>query len=276
MKKKKKISIRLFTQIVFFVLIGLIAINKGLAESGIGIPLLSSASLHSLCPYGGVETFVSLITAGTIVKKVHESAVVLMVIVLILTILVGPVFCGWVCPLGSIQEWVGKMGRKIFKKKYNNFIPVHVDKYLRLLRYVTLIWTVYLTTESLKLVFVEIDPYYALFKFWSEEATIGGIIVLLITLLLSLFVERPWCKYACPYGGLLGLFNKIRIFKIKRNTSTCISCGKCDNACPMNIKVSQQEVVKSTQCISCLKCTSENTCPVENTVQLTSKREVTK
>ncbi len=142
-------------------------------------------------------------------KKIHESALILMTIIFFLAILFGPVFCSYVCPLGTIQEWVGKIGKKIFKKKYNHFIPYKYDKYLRYLRYITLVWTVYLTTEAMKLVFIDVDPYFALFNFWSDEATIGGVIVLVVTLLLSLFVERPWCKYACLMEHSLGYLIKL-------------------------------------------------------------------
>jgi polyferredoxin len=91
-------------------------------------------------------------------------------------------------------------------------------------------------------------------------------------LLLSLVVERPFCKYACPYGALLGIFNLFRIFKIRRNPSTCIDCKACDRTCPMNIPVSTGGAVRHHQCIACLKCTSEQACPVDKTVELTTIR----
>ena len=56
-------------------------------------------------------------------KKVHQSAVVLMGIVFLMTILFGPAFCGWVCPFGSFQEWLAKIGKRIFKKSHNRMIP---------------------------------------------------------------------------------------------------------------------------------------------------------
>jgi polyferredoxin len=127
-----------------------------------------------------------------------------------------------------------------------------------------------LTTQSLKLVFLEVDPYFALFNFWSSEVTIGGLIVLGITLLLSLFVERPWCKYACPFGALIGLTNLFSIFKIRRNIHSCIGCSQCDYACPMNIQVSNKETIRDHQCIRCNECSSEVTCPVKDTVELKS------
>lgn len=270
-KSKKKCYLRSFVQLFFFVLIALIAINHTLIESGKGIQWLSSASLHAICPFGGVVSIYSYITTGTFVKKIHESSIVLMYIMFILAIGFGPLFCGWICPLGTFQEWISKIGKKVFKKRYNDFIPYRYDKYFRFLRYGMLIWVIYMTANSGYLIFFNIDPYHALFNFWTGEFAVGGLFVLIITVISSLFVERPWCKYACPYGALLGIFNIFRIFKIGRNVSTCIACGACDRACPMNIKVSRGKVIRNHQCISCMKCTSENACPIENTVGLTIK-----
>jgi len=270
-KTKEKGYIRLFVQIFFFTLVGLIVINHALEESGKGISWLSSASLHAICPFGGVVSIYKFVTTGMFVKKIHESSFVLMFIMFILAVGFGPLFCGWICPLGSFQEWFGKIGKKIFKKRYNNFIPNKYDKYLRYLRYGMLALIIYKTATLGYLVFWNFDPYYTLFNFWTGEVAIGGLIVLGIIILASLFVERPWCKYLCPYGALLGIFNTFRIFKIKRNPSTCISCGACDRACPMNITVSKSRVVRNHQCISCLKCTSEYACPVAGTVQFATK-----
>jgi len=265
---KKKPRLRTIIQIIFFVLIALIAINHTLVESGGGIPLLSNASLHAVCPFGGVVSIYQLVTTGTFVKKIHESSLVLMVIVFASAVLMGPLFCGWICPFGTFQEWIGRLGKKIFKKKFNHFIPYKYDKYLRYLRYVLLFLVVFNTARSGLLLFENIDPYYALFQFWTGEVAVTALIVLAVITVLSLFVERPFCKYACPYGAVLGLFNLFRIVPLKRNTNTCISCSKCDRSCPMNIPVSSVETVKNHQCISCYQCTSDDgVCPVKNTVE---------
>ena len=143
---RRNIWIRRIIQGFFFVLIALISVNHTLAESGQGIGLLSSASLHALCPFGGVETLYKYITTGTFVQKIHDSSFILMIIGLLTAVLFGPVFCGWVCPLGTIQEWFASIGKKIFKKKrYNHFIPAKIDRVLRYARYLVLAWVIYMT-----------------------------------------------------------------------------------------------------------------------------------
>ena len=264
--RPRSIWIRRVVQWFFFLLIAVISVNHTLVENGGGIPFLSTASLHALCPFGGVVTIYQYATVGTFVQKIHESAFVLMIVGFVLSILFGPVFCGWVCPLGTVQEWVSKLGKKFFKRKFNHFVPVKLDNVLRYLRYVVLAWVVYVTATSGTLIFSEYDPYFALFNFWSSEVAVSGLIILSVTLVLSLFVERPWCKYACPYGAVLGITNLFRVFQIRRVESTCKADGACSIMCPMNIPVDSVKTVRDHQCISCLECTSEAICPVAKTV----------
>ena len=168
----------------------MIAVNHTLAESGGGISFLSSASLHALCPFGGVVTIYQYAQTGTFVQKIHESSFILMIIGFVLAILFGPVFCSWVCPLGSFQEWVAKIGKKIFKRRYNHFIPDKVDRVLRFARYLVLAWVLNMTAVSGKLIFADVDPYFALFNFWASEVAIGGS-----------FPERPG-NDLCRFSGI--------------------------------------------------------------------------
>lgn len=269
--RPRSIWIRKVVQWFFFALVALIAVNHTLAASGSGIPLLSSASLHALCPFGGVETLYTFLASGILVKKVHDASLVLMGIGIFTAVLFGPAFCGWVCPLGTIQEFVSGFGKKFFRRKFNHFVPVKLDNILRYLRYAVLAWVVYVTATSGTLIFEAYDPYFALFNFWSAEVAPTALAILGVTLLLSLFVERPWCKYACPYGAFLGVFNLFSLFKIKRAESTCKADGACSIMCPMNIPVDSVKTVRDHQCISCLECTSEAICPVAKTVLFTTR-----
>ena len=264
--RPRTIWVRKLVQWFFFLLIAAIAVNHTLAESGAAIPFLADASLHAVCPFGGVETLYTFATSRLMVQKIHDSALVLAGIGLVLAVLFGPVFCGWVCPLGTVQEWVGKLGKKFFKRRYNHFVPTKLDSILRYARYGILAWVLYVTATSGTLIFESYDPYFALFNFWSTEVAPSALAILGVTLLLSVFVERPWCKYACPYGAVLGITNLFRVF----SESTCKADGACSIMCPMNIEVDTKTVVRDHQCISCLECTSEAICPVAKTVLFTS------
>ncbi|HAE42997.1 MAG TPA: ferredoxin [Clostridiales bacterium] len=263
----KKLSIRSITQVLFFVIVLAVTYSKNATELGLTpIPFIGGVSLHAICPFGGVETFYTFITGQGFINKIHDSTMVMFVLVLAGGVLFGSAFCGFICPLGTIQEWVGKAGKKLFPKHYNQIIPKKWDYKLRYLRYVTLIAVVYFSSMTFKLVFADYDPYFALFNFYAGEVAFTAIVVLAVVLISSLIVERPWCKYLCPFGIIMGLFNKIRIFKIVRNSDTCINCKKCDRVCPMNLIISDKKVVSNTSCISCLACTSENACPIGDTM----------
>jgi polyferredoxin len=267
-KGKKTNILRLTIQILFFGIIASIAISQYLEGQGMGANWLSGLCLHAVCPFGGVVSIYQMVTAGSFVQKIDQSAFILMYIVFALAVVAGPAFCGWACPLGSFQEWLAALGRKLFGKKFNGFIPSSVDRYLRYFRYAVLVLVIYATATSARLIFADYDPYHALFKFWSNEAAASSLIVLGAVMALSLFVERPFCKYVCPYGAVLGLFNYLRIFQLRRSEAKCIDCKACDRSCPMNITVSTGRVIRDHQCISCLKCTSEFACPVTGTVAL--------
>lgn len=267
--RKRSIWPRKVLQFIFFLLIALTSLNHTLSKNGGGVSFLPNASLHALCPFGGVESMYALLTSGNLIQQVRVSSVLLLDLILLLALFFGPVFCGWVCPLGTIQEWVGRVGRNwLGPKRYNHFLPAGLDRVLRYARYGALAWVLYATITSAKLAFQAYDPYFALFNFWTGEAAPTALLILEITLLLSLVVERPWCKYACPFGALLGVTNLFRIFTIRRDEGNCRPGQACSTLCPMNIPISKHKVIRDHQCITCLECTSEACCPVKDTVVL--------
>ena len=271
MKRLSKVGrVRLSVQLLFLIIVLYVVIGHSLEEQGIQLPLIQGASLHAICPFGGVVTLYEFITEGSFIQKIHESSLYLMLLVLVTAVIAGPLFCGWVCPFGTVQEWFSRIGKRLFRKRYNRMVPEKIDRVLRYLRYVVLLWVLWATATSAKLIFADYDPYYALFNFWTGEVALTAFLALAAVIILSLFIERPFCKYACPYGALLGLTNLFRPFSIRRNETTCISCRKCDTACPMNITVSTVKQVRDHQCISCLECTSEAACPVGKTLELST------
>ena len=263
-KSTKSYWLRTFIQVAFLLLVTLISINHFRFTQGLPPILVGSASLHAICPFGGVVTTYNYITQGIFIRQISQSSFTLMWLVLLLALFVGPVFCGWICPIGTVQEYFGKLGKKIFGKRYNNLVPPKADYWLRYLRYIVLIVIVILTAMELRLIFQDFCPFFSLFSFWSAEVALSGLILLGAIFIATLFVERPWCKYLCPLGALLGLFNFFRIIPLKRNEQTCIDCKLCDKVCPMNIKISDKRIIRNHQCISCLLCTDEIACPVKD------------
>ena len=81
--------------------------------------------------------------------------------------------------------------------------------------------------------------------------------LLVVLLVLSLVVYRPFCRYLCPLGAIYGLFNPIAFQRFSIDRSRCTSCGACQKACPMDIPVHQHP--NSPDCIRCGVC--RGACP---------------
>lgn len=264
-KPTKKLSlIRSVIQIAVFAFVFLGA--NAAFFVGLGIPA-PSFEVHGVCPFGGVETLYSLVTGTGFVHKTQPSSIVLLLIVLASTLLFGAVFCGWLCPFGTFQEFIGKLGRRIFPRLYNR-VPRRADRALRYVRYGVLAAIVILTARVGKLVFESFDPYAALMNILVGEVPVLALAVLGAIAVASLFIERPFCRYLCPFGAVLGLLGMISLFRPRRNASTCIGCKRCDAACPMGITVSSKDAVRDHACISCYRCTSDAACPRIDTVTL--------
>jgi len=263
-------KIRFFIQLIFVVLILSISIAHATGWGG--------ENLHGLCPFGGVATLYTFVTTGDYIRHIGQSDFIMLFALILTLVAAGAFFCGWICPLGSVQEWVGKLGRKLFGKRYNK-VPKKLDKILGYLRFVVLAIVIIQTARSFTLVFKDYDPYFNLFNIWTDEISITGYITVLVTMIASLLVERPFCRYACPLGAINGLFNAFSITTIRRNETSCIDCKKCDLACPVNLEPSKSKTIQSTACIRCMKCVEA--CPVNQkeptlTVSLPVKRQLFK
>lgn len=233
----------------------------------------NSNIFHYICPICGVSSIYQFFVSSTLwVVKLKSLLGITIGIVLIATILFGPILCGFICPFGTIQDLVAKLGNKMFKRKYNHFLPKNLEHKMKYIRYISLVLTIAITSVSTGVIFLEkINPYHAFLGVFSKSISIVGFFVLCIIILLSLFIHRPWCKYICPYGALLGIFNRFKVFRIVRNKSTCVGCKKCSNICPMGIDVHTNDEVRDLSCISCLECVSDKVCKKERTIFLTSK-----
>lgn len=277
MKKIKIKNIRLTIQIIMLITVTIAALNHYLTTIGKQITWISESLFHYICPICGVTSIYQLFASSSLwVVKLKSSLGIIIGLAIMSVIVFGPIICGFICPFGAIQDLVARIGKKIFKRKYNKFIPKKFDEKLKYLRYVVLILTIILTATSSVALLEAINPYHAYLSLFNRKFTslgIIGFIILGLIVGLSLFVQRPWCRYMCPYGAFLGLFNKIKVFRVFRNKETCIGCKKCTNQCPMGIEVHGKEDVRNLSCISCMECVDQKVCPKENTISFTSKDE---
>lgn len=282
--KQKKVRQRVQTFFVIF--ITAISVFKTLEEQGIKLPFAVSA-FHSICPFGAVETLGRIITQGKFIPKTNASNFWVFSGVIILSLLFGRVFCSTICPLGSIQDLFYSLGKKIRKagqklvknkslktektektEKKEKTITT-LNKIASSFKYILLIMIIIQTTRLVTLSFVRIDPYYALFNFWNGSALPSAIIVLAIVLILSLFISRPWCRWLCPLGALLALFNIISPWKIYRDNTKCTTCKLCEKKCPMGIKILSYKKINHLDCIACGECYTS--CPQENALKSRNK-----
>lgn len=180
-------------------------------------------------------------------------------------VLLGRAVCGFLCPFGFLQDLLNNVP---FPKKIKTF---KADKYLRIIKYIVLAVMVIILP-----VFVKLTPFFC--KYICPSGTLSGILlsfsdtklyqffgstfiwkicVLSITIILSIIIARPFCKYLCPLGAFYALFNKISVVQMDVDKSKCTGCSKCQNVCPMAVNPSKN--ANSTECIRCGKCMNE--CP---------------
>lgn len=248
-------------------LIGITVIGMLHQIGGVAKPV----GVDALCPFGGIETLWSLATGGVLLKRIAASSLILLTGTVVLGFAFGRAFCGYLCPLGALQEFFGMIGKAIWRRQRPT-VPAALDRPARYLKYAVLAFFTLWTFQAADLVIRPYDPWVAWMHLTSDELLVefaAGTAILGISLAGSVAYERFFCKYLCPMGAFLGVFPKVSLFKIRRAESTCISCGRCDSACPVNIEVSELETVTSAECIACNECV--NSCPVAETLVLSTK-----
>jgi ferredoxin len=218
--------------------------------------------VDSLSPFGGLETLWPFITTGKLLNHLHASDLVLFAAAALVALLLGGVFCGWICPFGAIQEWLYALRRKVWRREIE--LPARVDRLLRYGRYLVLVLVLGATYSTGELIFGEYCPWRAAWHLGGNEVAIGGVAVLGLVVVGGLLVERAWCRYACPLGAVLGLANLVAPVKLRRSEPTCTGCSLCNRKCPMGLKIDGVEQVSDTTCIRCLDCA--DSCPRPDTL----------
>ena len=210
------------------------------------------------CPIGALQAVLGD-------RDSHFSFYVLGTIMLF-GIILGRAICGFLCPFGFIQELIYKIKTPKIR------IPKKIDRPLRYLKYVVFTVLVVLLPLFLTNKYGMGSPYYC--KWLCPAGTLEGglplvlmneplkktigflfswkVGILIVILMLSNLIYRPFCKYLCPLGAFYGLFNRISFIQLKVNRDKCVGCGLCEKTCKMNVPVLQD--INSVECIRCGEC----------------------
>lgn len=204
------------------------------------------------------------------VPALHPAGMFLLISFLAMSFLFRKAFCSWLCPVGTISEYLWRAGRKLFRRNFH--LPRWVDVGLRGLKYLLLgffVWAVSSMAVDELAAFMS-SPYgviadVKMLNFFRHMGETGAI-VLGVLVVASLFIQNFWCRYLCPYGALLGITSLASPARIRRNVASCIDCAKCAKACPSALPVDRLVTIKSAECTGCLECVA--VCPAKDTLSL--------
>ncbi len=271
MKRFSPKRIRLFVQILYTIvtngyLYGFLngKIYKGSLKYACvpGLNCYSCPGAIASCPLGALQAALN--------KRNFEVPFAVLGFFFVFGSAFGRFVCGWLCPFGLVQDLLHKI--PLFRKKKQ--LPYH--SILKYGKYVVLFGLVVIGSSFLFTGFAKIPAFC---KFLCPSGTLMGAIpllsmdeqlrsqvgglfywklsILIVLILLSIKIYRPFCQYLCPLGAIYGWFNRFSLVQIHWEKDTCISCMACQRACPVNLP--PEKISVSVECIKCGQCV--DACP---------------
>jgi len=187
----------------------------------------------------------------------------LIVLTILTTLLIGRLYCGWLCPFGAVTEFLFGI-KKFFEQRYKKSLGKEIEidiiedmpivkflrKYEHIYRYIKYVLAVIILLFP-AMIFLE--PFQYMFLIY--KINLVQMIYLITILLFCILFIRLWCRYFCPLGGFLSIVAKVSLFKLKMAKS-CFHCEICKTVCPTNAIVEKDKKLKIiySECILCNKC----------------------
>ncbi|MDE7304372.1 MAG: 4Fe-4S binding protein [Alistipes sp.] len=171
-----------------------------------GIYSDTPVDVEKYCPFGGLQAFGTYLVNHSLACSMSMLQIMMGLVLAVGVILFSKLFCGYLCPLGTVGEVMGRMGRNL---RLQIDVPVGsaADRWLRIVKYALLFTILYFTLSSSELFCKKIDPYYAAATGFKGEIVLWMSVTSLALLLLGGFVVKMfWCKYVCPLGALSNIF----------------------------------------------------------------------
>ena len=233
------------------------------------VPVARPAGVEGWLPIAALMNLKCLVLTGS-VPAIHPAGVFLLIAFLLISLVFRKAFCSWLCPIGTLSEWLWRGGQQIFGGTLR--LPRWADIPLRSLKYLLmgffLVAVLGMSTSDIR-AFLE-SPYgivadVKMLNFFRALGTAAALVIGAL-LALSVAVKNPWCRYLCPDGALMGLVSALGPTRIRRNADACIDCAKCARACPSLLPVDILQSVRSIECTGCLDCVAA--CPAKGALDL--------
>ncbi len=210
-----------------------------------------------LNPWEGAGLQLSFLAKWQFLPALLAVNLVIIAVLVLVTLVFGRIYCSVLCPLGILQDIVGRLGR-IGKKNRMHYTPSKEKK----VRYI--IWVVFVATliAGLNYLIVLLDPYGL---FGKMMATAGGKFVgtLVPVVAIAAFVViavlawrngRTWCNTICPVGTTLGFFSRFALFRPVINADACKSCHVCEKKCKASCIDIASKKIDYSRCVDCFDC----------------------
>ena len=233
-----------------------------------GLNCYSCPGALGSCPIGALQ--------ATLGSRNFKFAFYVLGFLMLFGAFFGRVVCGFLCPFGLIQDLIYKIPvPKSWRKR--KLLPG--DRFLKWIKYLLLGLFVILLPMVVVDVVGQGKPWFCAYV-CPSGTFLGGVpliaaneglrsvlgwlwnwklSLLIVTLVLSLFFYRPFCRYLCPLGAIYGCFNPIAFKRYRKDEDACISCGKCKVVCPFDLDPAKNP--NSVECIRCGRCL--DACPTD-------------
>ncbi|MGQ9913709.1 MAG: 4Fe-4S binding protein [Thermogutta sp.] len=177
-----------------------------------------------VCSIGAIQDVAE--AAFNVHRSVPFTVIVFFTLPIVFALFFGRAFCAAVCPLGAIQELAAIRPQHL---------PLWLEHTLGIVPWVYLGLAVLYAATGTAYVICEYDPFVAFFRRSGAASmlTFGACL-----LVIGMFIGRPYCRFLCPYGVILGLASKLARWHVRIPPTACIRCRLCEDACPYGAIVS--------------------------------------